>query len=100
LEKSITLDFLESLPEEQRLALLDPVDALLSSFPVVHLNQELARRFLHGQRLALGKRNCQSAAGVAESGCIGTLTGNCWAQPSYRNSVILAPERLINTQES
>jgi tRNA pseudouridine55 synthase len=55
LEKSITLDYLESLPEEQRLALLDPVDALLSSFPAVHLNEELARRFLHGQRLALGK---------------------------------------------
>jgi tRNA pseudouridine55 synthase len=55
LEKSITLDYLESLPEEQRLALLDPVDALLSSFPPVHLNEELARRFLHGQRLALGK---------------------------------------------
>ncbi|MBY0570923.1 MAG: tRNA pseudouridine(55) synthase TruB, partial [Burkholderiaceae bacterium] len=55
LGKSITLDYLESLPEEQRLALLDPVDALLSSFPAVHLNEELAVRFLHGQRLALGK---------------------------------------------
>jgi tRNA pseudouridine55 synthase len=71
LEKSITLDFLESLPEEQRLALLDPVDALLSSFPAVHLNQELARRFLHGQRLALGKETVSCRRPLAESVCIG-----------------------------
>jgi tRNA pseudouridine55 synthase len=97
LEKSITLDFLESLPEEQRLALLDPVDALLSSFPVVHLNQELARRFLHGQRLALGKETVS----LPQAGRVrvyrdtdGQLLGS-----AYRKFGILAPERLINTQE-
>lgn len=33
--------------------LLQPVDALLSSFPATVLDAELARRFLHGQRLRL-----------------------------------------------
>jgi len=37
------------------LSLLAPVDALLSSFPAVQLTPELAKRFLNGQRLALGK---------------------------------------------
>ncbi len=39
---------------------LAPVDALLSTFPAVYLPNELAQRFLHGQRLPLGS----SVAGV------------------------------------
>ena len=43
------------MDEAERLTLLAPVDALLSSFPAVVLPAELARRFLQGQRIPLGK---------------------------------------------
>ena len=99
LEKSITLASLEELPDEERLALLDPVDALLSSFPVVQLNDTLATRFLHGQRLALGKE--EGVTLPAEIGRVrvyresdGQLLGSAQLQEFQ----ILAPERLINTQ--
>ncbi|MFZ6847746.1 tRNA pseudouridine(55) synthase TruB [Undibacterium sp. RuRC25W] len=99
LEKSITLTSLEELSEEERLALLDPVDALLSSFPVLRLNDVLATRFLHGQRLAIGKE--EGIVLPAEIGRVrvyresdGQLLGSAQLQEFQ----ILAPERLINTQ--
>jgi tRNA pseudouridine55 synthase len=99
LEKSITLDYLESLPEEQRLALLAPVDALLSSFPPVHLNEELARRFLHGQRLALGKETVCLPPVVGRVRVYRDTDGQLLGSAQLQEFGILAPERLINTQE-
>lgn len=99
LEKSITLDYLESLPEEQRLALLDPVDALLSSFPPVHLNEELARRFLHGQRLALGKETVSLPQAIGRVRVYRDTDGQLLGSAQLQEFGILAPERLINTQE-
>jgi tRNA pseudouridine55 synthase len=99
LDKSITLDYLESLPEEQRLALLDPVDALLSSFPPVHLNEELARRFLHGQRLALGKETVCLPPVVGRVRVYRDTDGQLLGSAQLQEFGILAPERLINTQE-
>lgn len=56
LEHAVTLAKLEAITEEsQRLAMLAPVDALLSTFPAVELSEDLGKRFLHGQRLALSK---------------------------------------------
>ncbi len=77
------------------LELLAPVDALLASFPQVELTAELARRFLQGQRLPLGKEPAivtpapyQGRVRVYEgSRLLGTGTLGEWA--------ILAPERLI-----
>jgi tRNA pseudouridine55 synthase len=49
----------EASPDESRVPALDPtdllqpVDALLESFPATILDEEYARRFLHGQRLRL-----------------------------------------------
>lgn len=99
LEKSITLDYLESLPEEQRLALLDPVDALLSSFPAVHLNEELAVRFLHGQRLALGKEAVKLPQITGRVRVYRDTDGKLLGSAQLQEFGILAPERLINTQE-
>ncbi|MBC3929505.1 tRNA pseudouridine(55) synthase TruB [Undibacterium sp. CY21W] len=99
LEKSITLDYLESLPEEQRLALLDPVDALLSSFPAVHLNEELAVRFLHGQRLALGKEAVKLPQMTGRVRVYRDTDGKLLGSAQLQEFGILAPERLINTQE-
>ena len=97
LDGAMTLDALSALDMPQRLASLAPVDALLRSFAEVSLNDDLAKRFLHGQRLALAK-----ASGVAlpPGGRVRV----------YRQSVaqllgtaqladygVLAPERLVST---
>ena len=55
----ITLDAL--VAHAAPLDLLAPVDALLASFPAVELTEELAKRFLQGQRLALGKEAGRAA---------------------------------------
>ncbi|SHH21128.1 tRNA pseudouridine(55) synthase TruB [Massilia sp. CF038] len=75
--------------------LLAPVDALLSSFPAVELTPELAKRFLQGQRLALGKEalTLPSELGRVRVYHDGKLLGTANLQ-EYQ---ILAPERLIAT---
>lgn len=57
LEGAVSLELLSSVEEGQREAMLAPVDALVSTFPAIHLTAELASRFLHGQRLPLGREN-------------------------------------------
>jgi tRNA pseudouridine55 synthase len=74
--------------------LLSPVDALLSSFPTVDLNADLAKRFLHGQRLALGKEE-----GITVPSTLGRvrvyLDGKLLGTAILGEYAILAPERLI-----
>ncbi|MFC0398932.1 tRNA pseudouridine(55) synthase TruB [Paraburkholderia rhizosphaerae] len=53
LEHAVTLDALSDAADGDRDRWLQPVDALLSTFPAVHLDDEATRRFLHGQRLRL-----------------------------------------------
>ena len=76
----------------RRLSLLAPVDALLSSFPAVQLTEELAKRFLHGQRLALGK---EDVAVPAEPGRVRVYhDGKLLGTGQLQEYSILAPERL------
>jgi tRNA pseudouridine55 synthase len=87
----VTLDALQA--HEAPLTLLAPVDALLSSFPALHLGEELARRFLQGQRLALGKEGLLLPETLGrvrvyhEARLLGTA--------NLQEYAILAPERLI-----
>jgi len=75
------------------LSLLAPVDALLSSFPAVQLTPELAKRFLNGQRLALGK---EQIALPAEQGRVRVyLDAKLLGTAQLGEYQILAPERLI-----
>ncbi|MES2152729.1 MAG: tRNA pseudouridine(55) synthase TruB [Pseudomonadota bacterium] len=75
------------------LELLAPVDALLSTFPAVRLTDELARRFLQGQRLALGK---EDVAVPAEQGRVRVYHGEALlGTANLGEFAILAPERLI-----
>jgi tRNA pseudouridine55 synthase len=53
--RAMTLETLSAMTELDRIQCLAPVDALLSSFPLVTLPEQLVQRFLQGQRLALGK---------------------------------------------
>jgi tRNA pseudouridine55 synthase len=81
------------------LSLLAPVDALLSSFPAVLLSPELAKRFLNGQRLALGREPVElPPIAPGEQGRVRVyhddrLLGTAILQ-EYG---VLAPERLIST---
>ncbi|HEV7813545.1 MAG TPA: tRNA pseudouridine(55) synthase TruB [Janthinobacterium sp.] len=77
------------------LGLLAPVDALLSSFSAVQLTPELAKRFLQGQRLALGK---EAVPLPAELGRVRVyLDTRLLGTGILQEYAILAPERLIAT---
>ena len=90
----ITLEELQAHAEP--LSLLAPVDALLSTFPSVELTPELAKRFLNGQRLALGKEAVMvpQALGRVRVYADGKLLGTA----NLQEYAILAPERLIAAQ--
>ena len=91
----ITLEDLQAHAEP--LSLLAPVDALLSSFPSVELTPELAKRFLNGQRLALGK---ESVMVPQELGRVRVYhDGKLLGTANLQEYAILAPERLIAAQQ-
>jgi tRNA pseudouridine55 synthase len=100
INSAITIEQLAATEEGARSALLAPVDALLTSFPALYLSEELARRFLHGQRLALGKEDIvvpteQGRVRVyreADKALLGTGL--------LQEFSILAPERLISTNQN
>nr|WP_315466654.1 tRNA pseudouridine(55) synthase TruB [uncultured Undibacterium sp.] len=101
LENTVTLDQLIEMSEEQRHALLAPVDALLSSFPEVLLNPELSKRFLQGQRISLTK---EAVAHPSELGRVRVYraepeqtTKQLLGSAQLQEFGVLAPERLIST---
>eukprot|EP01114_Cavostelium_apophysatum_P003052 TRINITY_DN12788_c0_g1_i2.p2 TRINITY_DN12788_c0_g1~~TRINITY_DN12788_c0_g1_i2.p2 ORF type:complete len:221 (-),score=43.03 TRINITY_DN12788_c0_g1_i2:59-721(-) len=90
-DRMITLEDLQAHPDP--LSLLAPVDALLSSFPSVELSPELAKRFLNGQRLALGK---EEGMVPGELGRVRVYhDGKLLGTANLQEYAILAPERLI-----
>jgi tRNA pseudouridine55 synthase len=94
---ALTIDGMVTLEALQThaapLSLLAPVDALLSSFPAVELSDELARRFLQGQRLALGK---EAVALPPEQGRVRVYRdGKLLGTATLQEYGVLAPERLI-----
>jgi tRNA pseudouridine55 synthase len=94
-DRMISLEDLQAHPDP--LSLLAPVDALLSSFPSVELTPELAKRFLNGQRLALGKETVQVPA---ELGRVRVYhEGKLLGTANLQEYAILAPERLIAAQQ-
>jgi tRNA pseudouridine55 synthase len=94
---ALTMDGMVTLEEVAAhpapVQLLAPVDALLSTFPALALNDYLAKRFLHGQRLALGK---EDIAVPAEQGRVRVYHGARLLGTGLLGEFsILAPERLI-----
>ncbi|MES2125633.1 MAG: tRNA pseudouridine(55) synthase TruB [Pseudomonadota bacterium] len=90
-EGMVTLEAVAA--HEKPTDLLAPVDALLSSFPAIVLTDELATRFLHGQRLALGK---ETVTMPAEQGRVRVYHGaRLLGTGILGDYAILAPERLI-----
>ncbi|QGZ61714.1 tRNA pseudouridine(55) synthase TruB [Paraburkholderia acidisoli] len=95
LEHAVTLDALTAVDEAARDVWLQPVDALLSTFPAVTLDAEAARRFTHGQRLPLNaltldRTACEAAERVRVYDAAGRLLGVAKAGVG-----VLAPERLL-----
>ncbi|MBC3934521.1 tRNA pseudouridine(55) synthase TruB [Undibacterium sp. CY7W] len=97
LEKSITIESIEAMPEAARLELLDPVDALLSSFPAITLDEALSVRFLHGQRLALAKLMPDLPATPGRVRVYRAADHQLLGSAQLQEFGILAPERLIQT---
>ncbi|MBV8626251.1 MAG: tRNA pseudouridine(55) synthase TruB [Paraburkholderia sp.] len=95
LEHAVTLDALSDAAESERDAWLQPVDALLSTFPSVQLDAESTRRFLHGQRLRLSDLAIDDEARQAPRVRVygeGRLLGVAKAAEG-----VLAPDRLVVT---
>jgi tRNA pseudouridine55 synthase len=98
---ALTQDGMVTLEELQAhaapLSLLAPVDTLLSTFPAVELGAELAKRFLNGQRLALGKE--AEVAVPEQQGRVRVYAGGRLLGTAILGEyAILAPERLIAFQ--
>jgi tRNA pseudouridine55 synthase len=95
-EHMIRLEDLQAHPDPR--SLLAPVDALLSSFPRIDLTPELAKRFLNGQRLALGK---EPVTVPKEQGRVRVYESNkLLGTAVLQEYSILAPERLIAAKQS
>jgi tRNA pseudouridine55 synthase len=91
MDNMITLEALSAHAAPR--SLLAPVDALLASFPAIQLNADLAKRFLNGQRLALGKEPVEVPA---QQGRVRVyLDAKLLGTAVLGEYSILAPERLI-----
>jgi tRNA pseudouridine55 synthase len=99
LANSVTLDALSDATDGERDSWLQPVDALLSTFPLVRLNEDETRRFLHGQRLKLSELtitgDAVNAPRVRVYAGQGRLLG-----VARQGEGVLAPERLVVTTAS
>lgn len=94
----VTLDQFAAHDDIQRASLLAPVDALLVSFPAVQLAEELAKRFLHGQRLALGKEQLSYPSQPGRVRVYREQDGVLLGTGQMQAYDVLAPERLISTK--
>jgi tRNA pseudouridine55 synthase len=95
LDGATTLDRLAETPDDARAQLLAPVDALLSSFPRIVLPDALAQRFLHGQRLALGKESVAFPATTGRMRVYREADAQLLGTAQLMEFGVLAPERLI-----
>lgn len=88
LEDAVTLQALETMSVDERLATLKPLDALMQTLPAVHLSENDRVRFGHGQRLALGLPSCPRVRVYGpDEQMVGTARVN--------ERGVLEPERLI-----
>jgi tRNA pseudouridine55 synthase len=93
LEHAVTLEALADATPPERDGWLQPVDALLTTFPEIHLDADASRRFLHGQRLKLSEIITQSKVEDGRVRVYGDdrrLLGVAKAGEG-----VLAPERLV-----
>lgn len=97
LDHAVTLDGLAEIPDGERCQSLASVDALLSSFPAVGLPEALATRFLHGQRLSLGKEGIPIPVQIGRVRVYRENDGRLLGTAQLVEFGVLAPERLVST---
>jgi tRNA pseudouridine55 synthase len=95
LEHAVRLEQIAALDEPARRQSLAGVDALLSSFPSVLLPEALARRFLHGQRLALGSEDVERPSQAGRVRVYRAGDRSLLGTAQLTEYGVLAPERLI-----
>ncbi|OWW18609.1 tRNA pseudouridine(55) synthase TruB [Noviherbaspirillum denitrificans] len=95
LENALTLDTLAHIPDAEREQSLSPVDALLLTFPPLRLPEMLAKRFMHGQRIALGKEGLSYPSYQGRARVYADADGRLLGTAHLMEYGILAPERLI-----
>ncbi|HEV7835091.1 MAG TPA: tRNA pseudouridine(55) synthase TruB [Caballeronia sp.] len=93
LEHAVTLDTLAEAAPAERDSWLQPVDALLSTFPAVHLDADAARRFAQGQRLKLS--DIADAPATADRVRVYALDDQRLLGVARAGEGVLAPERLV-----
>jgi len=97
LDGAWSLEALAAIAEDQRASMLAPVDALLKSFPKVTLPADLAARFLHGQRLSLGKEQVPLPVEQGRIRVYRADDGQLLGTGVVKEFGVLAPERLVAT---
>lgn len=97
LADAVTLEQLALHPESERAVTLRPVDALLVNFLPVFLTEELARRFLHGQRLSLGKEAVDAPTDSGRVRVYRASDQRLLGTGQMQEFGVLAPERLVST---
>jgi tRNA pseudouridine55 synthase len=100
IDGAVTLDAFAALPEDARTEALAPVDALLSTFPIVSLDDDLAKRFLHGQRISLGKEGIPIPGAEGRVRVFRDSDRQLLGTAQVGGQGLLAPERLISLSKS
>ncbi|WP_087688867.1 tRNA pseudouridine(55) synthase TruB [Pandoraea sp. PE-S2R-1] len=110
LDGAVTLEDLNAIDQPQRVEKLAPVDALLKTLPTVWLDDTLAKRFGHGQRLRLDETRCPQTLRTCASGHEEGIEVKVYAEAFDDNAArllgvarldseaLLTPQRLLKTQ--
>lgn len=97
LDQAVTINMYAAATEEMRMQSLLPVDALLNSFPAVMLNEELAQRFMHGQRLALEKEGVALPPSTGRVKVYALANNRLLGTAKLLEYGVLTPERLVHS---
>ncbi|MDL2283827.1 tRNA pseudouridine(55) synthase TruB [Oxalobacter sp. OttesenSCG-928-P03] len=92
-----TLDDIEETDRSRGESILKPVDFLLSTFPAVHLSEDHAKRFMHGQRLSLEKEKLFVPEAAERVRVYAFVSQKLLGTALIRHGSVLAPDRLIMT---
>ncbi|HEY8609236.1 MAG TPA: tRNA pseudouridine(55) synthase TruB [Noviherbaspirillum sp.] len=95
LDHALTLEALEAMEGPARTQRLSAVDALLTTFPPVVLSDEMAKRFLHGQRLPLRREGASCPADAGRVRVYRETGMQLLGTAQLNEHGVLAPERLI-----
>jgi tRNA pseudouridine55 synthase len=95
IDRAVTLDAMDKLGMSDRASLLLPIDSLVSTLPEVWLDDDLVRRFRHGQRLALVREQVGQIMPGTRVRVFGSADG-FMGTAILSEAHVLSPERVIS----